>query len=121
MTTFAEVAEKFFQVSPKEIDQFSKQQELKQRELTLKLLSNEKKCPGLFSEEDIAKHYETIQATADIHFEDIVNAIRQLNAEFIHIYETDFRELLQQKGITFEKISLQTQKNADAILSLWRK
>lgn len=117
----AEVAEKFFQVSQKEIDQFSKQQELKQRELTLELLSKEKKYPGSLFEEDIAKYYETIHATADIHFEDIVKAIQQLNVEFIHIYEADFRELLQQKGITFEKISLQTQENADAILSLWRK
>lgn len=117
----ADVADKFFRVSQKEIDQYSKQLELKRREITLELLSMEKKYPGSLSAEEIAKHQVTIQATDDIRFEDIENAIQQLNEKIIHIYETDFRGLLQLKGVTFEAIGVQTLKKADAILFLRRK
>lgn len=117
----ADVADKFFQVSQKEIDQYSKQQELKRAEIAMKLISMEEKYPGSLSAEEIAEHYTTIQTTYDIRFEDIENAIKQLNMEFIRIYEKDFRNLLQTKGATFEAINSQTQKNADAILSLRRK
>ena len=117
----ASVAEKFFQVSKQEIDQYSKQQELKRREITLELLSMEKKRPGSLSAEEIVKHQETIKNTDSIRFEDIEKAIQQINEEIIRIYETDFRGLLQLKGATFEAISVQTQKDADAILSLRRK
>lgn len=117
----ANVAEKFFQVSQKEIDQYSKQQELKRAEIALKLIAMEEKYPGSLSAEEISEHYVTIQTTYDIRFEDIKKAIQQINEEVIHIYETDFRGLLQLKGATFEVISVQTQKNADAILSLRRK
>lgn len=87
----------------------------------MKLISMEEKYPGSLSAEEIAEHYVTVQTTYDIRFEDIENEIKQLNMEFIRIYEKDFRNLLQTKGATFEAINWQTQKNADAILSLRRK
>lgn len=117
----ADVTDKLFQMSQKEIDQYSKQRDLQRREITLKLLSMEERYPGSLSAEEIAEHQVTIQTTDDIRFKDIENAIQQLNEEFIRIYETDFRGLLQLKGATFEIISVQMLKNADSILSLRRK
>ena len=53
--------------------------------------------------------------------EDIENEMRRINEEFVCIYDTSFRPLLQHKGATFEAISIQIQKTADEILSLQRK
>lgn len=117
----ADISDKLFQVSQKEVDQYNKQQQLKQREITLKLLSMEKQNPGSLPAEEIAKYQETIKNTDEICFEDIEDAVQQLNEEFVRIYETDFRVLLQLKGATFESINVQTRISADAILSLWRK
>lgn len=117
----ADVADKFFQVSQKEVDQYRKRQDLQRGEIATKLISMEEQYPGSISAEELAKHYLTVQTTYDIHSEDIEKAIQHLNEEVIRIYETDYRELLQLKGATFEIISMQTQKNADAMLSLRRK
>ena len=117
----SDVADKFFQASQKEIDQYSKQRDLQRRKITLELLSMEERYPGSLSAGEIAKHQETIKDTDSICLEDIKKAIQQINEEVIRIYETDFRGLLQRKGATFEAINVQTQKEADAILSLWRK
>lgn len=117
----AAVAEKFFQASQKGVNQYSRIQQLQLRNTVLKLLSMAEQHPDMFSAEEFAKYQVTIQTSDDIRFEDIESAIRQLNEEIIRIYETDFRGLLQLKGTTFETIGMQMQKNADAILSLWRK
>ena len=117
----ADIADKLFHVSQKEVEQYGKQQQLKQREITLELLSMEKQFPGSLPAEEIIKYQETIKNTDDICFEGITSAIQQLNGEIIQIYETDFRGLLQIKEATFESINEQVQKNADAILSLRRK
>ena len=115
------VAEKLFQVSQKEINQYSKLRELESRKSALKLLEMAERRPGVLSAEEIAKHRETIKNTDGIRFEDIEHAIQESHMEIIRIYEADFRSLLQQKGVTFEMISAQTLSNADAILSLRRK
>ena len=117
----ADVTDKLFQMSQKEIDQYSKQRDLQRREIALKLLSMEERYPGSLSAGEITEHQVTIQTTNDIRFEDIENAIQQLNEEIVRIYEVDFRGLLQLKGATFEIISVQGLKNADSILSLRRK
>lgn len=111
------VAENLCQASQKEVDQYSKIRELKRRDITLELLAMERKYPGSLSAEEIAKHQATIQATDDIRLYDVENAIQQLNIEILHIYEADYRNLLQLKGATFEVLGAETLKNADAILS----
>lgn len=117
----ADVADKFFQVSQKEVDQYEKQLALHNRENALNLLLQEERYPGSLSAYEIEKHQLMVQNTSDIRSEDIKNAVQKLGEEFIRIYDEDFRGLLQLKGTTFETINLQTQKNADAILSLRRK
>ena len=116
-----EVADKLFQLSQKEIDQYNKRLQLQQRDNALKLLAIERKCPGSLPASEVAKHRETIRMTDGICSEEISNSINKINKEFWSIYDTEFRPLLQFKGTTFESINMQIQSNADARLSFWRK
>ena len=43
--------------------------------------------------------------------------ITQLNTEFIQAYEEKYRVLLQLTGSTFETIAIETQRQADSMLS----
>lgn len=113
----ADVAEKFFQVGQKEVEQYNKLQQWELRDSTLKLLKMAEERPDALPAEEIAKHKETIKNTDGIRFEDIEHAIQELHVELIRIYETESRLLLQLKGATFETISAQTQANADSMLS----
>ena len=45
----------------------------------------------------------------------------QLNTEFVRLYEEKYRALLQLTGSTFEAISIETQQQADYMLSFGRK
>lgn len=117
----ANVAEKFFQVSQKEVDQYSKLQLLQLRNIALNMLSIERQHPGSLSAQEIVENQDHIKNTDNIHSEDVEGTLLLLNKEILYIYETDFRGLLQLKGATFETISVQTQKDADAMLSLRRK
>lgn len=116
----AETADKLYWLSQKKIDQYGKQQQLKNREPVLKLLSIEERSPGSLSKKEIAEYQDIIGQTNDIHLEDIMDAITQISKEFVNIYETEYRALLQFKGATFEVIGAQIQENADKILPLRR-
>ena len=115
-----EVADKFFQLSQKEIDQHNKRLQLQQRENALKLLAIEQKSPGSLPASEVARHQETIRMTDGICLGEITSAINEINKEFWNIYDTEFRPLLQFKGKTFEVINMQIQAKANAILLFWR-
>lgn len=52
-----------------------------------------------------------------ISHESINQQITQLNTEFIQAYEEKYRALLQLTGSTFETIDIETQRQADSMLS----
>ncbi len=47
----------------------------------------------------------------------LVDQHTQLNTEFIQAYEEKYRALLQLTGSTFETIAIETQRQADSMLS----
>ena len=115
--SIATTAEVFVDISQKEIDQYSDFQLLQHKDTALEMLSIEKERPGSFSKENIAFNKDLLEKTKTISHESINRQITQLNTEFIQAYEEKYRALLQLTGSTFETIAIETQRQADSMLS----
>ena len=115
--SIATTAEVFVDISQKEIDQYSDFQLLQHKDTALEMLSIEKERPGSFSKENIAFNKDLLEKTKTISHEGINRQITQLNTEFIQAYEEKYRALLQLTGSTFETIAIETQRQADSMLS----
>ena len=115
--SIATTAEVFVDISQKEIDQYSDFRLLQHKDTALEMLSIEKERPGSFSKENIAFNKDLLEKTKTISHESINRQITQLNTEFIQAYEEKYRALLQLTGSTFETIAIETQRQADSMLS----
>ena len=115
--SIATTAEVFVDISQKEIDQYSDFQLLQHKDTALEMLSIEKERPGSFSKENIAFNKDILEKTKTISHESINRQITQLNTEFVQAYEEKYRALLQLTGSTFETIAIETQRQADSMLS----
>ena len=115
--SIATTAEVFVDISQKEIDQYSDFQLLQHKDTALEMLSIEKERPGSFSKENIAFNKDILEKTKTISHESINRQITQLNTEFIQANEEKYRALLQLTGSTFETIAIETQRQADSMLS----
>ena len=115
--SIATTAEVFVDISQKEIDQYSDFRLLQHKDTALEMLSIEKERPGSFSKENIAFNKDILEKTKTISHESINRQITQLNTEFIQAYEEKYRALLQLTGSTFETIAIETQRQADSMLS----
>lgn len=113
----ATTAEEFVDISQKEIDQYSDFRILQHKDTALEMLRVEKEHPGSFSKEHIALNKDILEKIKTISHESINQQITQLNAEFVQVYEENYRALLQLTGSTFETIALETQRQADSMLS----
>ena len=121
--SIAATAEEFVSISQKEIDQYS---DLRiwiwqHKDTAYELLKAEKDHPGSFSQEHIALNEEIVEKCKSISYESINQQITLLNTEFVRLYEEKYRALLQLTGSTFEAISVETQQQADRMLSLGKK
>ena len=110
-------AEVFVDVSQKEIDQYSDFRLLQHKDTAREMLSIEKERPGSFSKKNITFNKDILEKTKTISHERINRQITQLNTEFIQAYEEKYRSLLQLTGSTFETIAVETQRQADSMLS----
>ena len=115
--SIATTAEVFVDISQKEIDRYSDFRLLQHKDTALEMLSIEKERPGSFSKENIAFNKDILEKTKTISHESINRQITQLNTEFIQAYEEKYRALLQLTGSTFETIDIETQRQADSMLS----
>lgn len=115
--SIATTAEVFVDISQKEIDQYSDFRLLQHKDTALEMLSIEKERPGSFSKENIAFNKDILEKIKTISHESINRQITQLNTEFIQAYEEKYRALLQLTGSTFETIAIETQRQADSMLS----
>lgn len=115
--SIAATAEVFVDISQKEIDQYSDFRLLQHKDTALEMLRVEKERPGSFSKENIAFNKDILEKTKTISHESINRQITQLNTEFIQAYEEKYRALLQLTGSTFETIAIETQRQADSMLS----
>ena len=113
----ATTAEYFVDVSQKEIDQYSDLRIWQHKDVAHEMLRIEKERPGSFSKDHIALNEEVVEKIQKISYENINLQITQLNTEFVQAYEEKYRALLQLTGSTFETISIETQRQADSILS----
>ena len=113
----ATTAEYFVDVSQKEIDQYSDLRIWQHKDTAQEMLRIEKEHPGSFPEDHVALNEEVIEKIKTISYENINLQITQLNTEFVQAYEEKYRALLQLTGSTFETISIETQRQADSILS----
>ena len=64
---------------------------------------------------------EIVEKCKSISYESINQQITLLNTEFVQLYEEKYRALLQLTGSTFEAISVETQQQADRMLSFGKK
>ena len=113
----ATTAEYFVDVSQKEIDQYSDLRIWQHKDTAQEMLRIEKEHPGSFPEDHVALNEEVVEKIQKISYENINLQITQLNTEFVQAYEEKYRALLQLTGSTFETISIETQRQADSILS----
>ena len=113
----ATTAEYFVGISQKEIDQYSDLRIWQHKDTAQEMLRIEKEHPGSFPEDHVALNEEVIEKIKTISYENINLQITQLNTEFVQAYEEKYRALLQLTGSTFETISIETQRQADSILS----
>ena len=115
--SIATTAEVFVDISQKEIDQYSDFRLLQHKDTALEMLNIEKERPGSSSKENIAFNKDILEKIKTISHESINRQITQLNTEFIQAYEEKYRALLQLTGSTFETIAIETQRQADSMLS----
>ena len=119
--SIASISEEFVSISQGEIDQYSDLRLWSHRETSLKMLRNEEIIPGSFSPKDIAFSKDIVEKTNAIDYANIEKTIATLNGNFVDLYETKFRSLLQLYGATFEESKTEIHKNADGILRIGRK
>ena len=113
----ATTAEYFVGISQKEIDQYSDLRIWQHKDTAQEMLRIEKEHPGSFPEDHVALNEEIIEKIKTISYENINLQITQLNTEFVQAYEEKYRALLQLTGSTFEAIAIETQRQADSMLS----
>ena len=113
----AEMAEEFVDISSGEIEQYSDFRILQNKDSAYQMGEIEKACPGSFSKENLATNQEIIEKLKNISSENINSQIAFYNSEFIRVYETKYRALLQSIGSTFETLEVATAQEADRLLN----
>lgn len=113
----AEMAEEFVDISSGEIEQYSDFRILQNKDSAYQMVEIEKARPGSFSKENLATNQEIIEKLKNISSENINSQIAFYNSEFIRVYETKYRALLQSIGSTFETLEVETAQEADRLLN----
>ena len=113
----AEMAEEFVDISSGEIEQYSDFRILQNKDSAYQMVEIEKARPGSFSKENLATNQEIIEKLKNISNENINSQIAFYNSEFIRVYETKYRALLQSIGSTFETLEVATAQEADRLLN----
>ena len=113
----AEMAEEFVDISSGEIEQYSDFRILQNKDSAYQMVEIEKARPGSFSKENLATNQEIIKKLKNISSENINSQIAFYNSEFIRVYETKYRALLQSIGSTFETLEVETAQEADRLLN----
>ena len=108
-------------ISKGEVEQYSNLRLWTHRDTALKMLQTEKILPGSFSKEDLEFSKDIIKKTDTIDYTNINKIIENLNSDFIAVYHTKFRNLLQLNGATFEAENVEVKRRADDILRFRRK
>ena len=111
----------FVAVAQKQIDQYSNLLSLKQREIAEKAIKIQSQYPGSFSQSEMSEHYETLERTKDIKFDNIKNELCLFINETVAINNNVYKPLLKTKNEVFESINTDIQKRADDILRIARK
>lgn len=113
----AEMAEEFVDISSGEIEQYSDFRILQNKDSAYQMVEIEKARPGSFSKENLATNQEIIEKLKNTSSENINSQIAFYNSEFIRVYETKYRALLQSIGSTFETLEVATAQEADRLLN----
>lgn len=119
INAIAAASDHFFQISQEQVTVYSKLRDFMHRDTAKKTIDIELQNPASFPTETITFCQELIHDTNGLQFEDIRKSIGQLNEKMVSAYETTYKSLLQRKGLTFEIINTEIQKQADRILRLW--
>lgn len=112
-----EMAEEFVDISSGEIEQYSDFRILQNKDSAYQMVEIEKARPGSFSKENLATNQEIIEKLKNISSENINSQIAFYNSEFIRVYETKYRALLQSIGSSFETLEVATAQEADRLLN----
>ena len=113
-----EMAEEFVEISKGEVDQYSDFNILKNKDVFMLMAERENAYPGSFAKEDMEENQANIEKLKTLNNEAINSQIKHLNSEFIRVYETKYRALLQSIGSTFETLELESMRDADRLLNI---
>lgn len=111
----------FVAVAQKQIDQYSNLLSLRQREIAEKAIKIQSQYLGSFSQSEMGDHYETLERTKDIKFDNIKNELCLFINETVAINNNIYKPLLKTKNEMFESINADIQKRADDILRIGKK
>ena len=111
----------FVAVAQKQVNQYSKLLSLKQRDIAEKAIKIQSQYPGSFSQSEMGEHYETLERTKDIKFDNIKDELCLFINETVAINNNVYKPLLKTKNEVFESINADIQKRADDILRIARK
>lgn len=117
----AEISGELIKISEEEFQQYSDLRFWNHKDNAIQMLEIEKEHPGSFPQDNIEFSKSILKITSSIQYTNIEEQIAKLNSDFVNVYETKFKALLQLTGATFEKINDEIQQNADSILRLRRK
>lgn len=112
-----EMSEEFVNISSEEIKQYSDFRILQNKDSFYKIMNIEKENPGTFSKENLEMSQEAIKKLENINIEEINSKTKHLNSKFIRVYESKYRNLLQDIGKTFEELEYKMMYDADALLN----
>ena len=113
-----EMAEEFVEISKGEVDQYSDFNILKNKDVFMLMAERENAYPGSFAKEDMEENQANIEKLKTLNNEAINSQIKHLNSEFIRVYETKYRALLQSIGSTFVTLELESMRDADRLLNI---
>lgn len=113
-----EMAEEFVEISKGEVDQYSDFNILKNKDVFMLMAERENAYPGSFAKEDMEENQANIEKLKTLNNEAINSQIKHLNSEFIRVYETKYRALLQSIGSTFETLEVESMRDADRLLNI---
>lgn len=115
--SIAEIAEEFVNISSEEIKLYSDFRLLQSKDSSYQMLHIEEAHPGTFSKENLAANQEIIEKLKTISGEEINSKVKYYNSEFIKVYKSKYRKLLQNIGATFEELEFKTMRDADCLLN----
>lgn len=108
--------ELFNNASQELCEEYLKLGSLRRREMALEMLRSEVVNPGILEHDKVVQYQNIIQQTEGLTDDLILSNIGNTKMKLTRLYENEYRNLFNIKGITFKRIRDEIEKNSFEIL-----